>query len=412
MPSIEAAKRMNAAKFGNAETVGQAYKNISDNVMEWTWASNIQSRRCYIYDYAHDDQPDKYYGMTYENTSKYPVDIKFIVTKYGTVDKDQVEYHIQFRPSQKVQFDESDELYYFETDYRQKYGNSTFIGLYCDIPDDNGTYYKWLICGKEIGNQFIKYSVLPVTYRFMWIEREDSQAIKRRMWGVLRQQSSSSSGLSDNSTFTLEDNKNKIWLPLNRITERIWFTNDQNQNLRTIVSAPVENPAVWVVSKVENVQPFGIQKIVCEQTAFNPNTDYIEKDENGNIVGMWADYYFNNIKPADPILPTENAVCKITASTNTLKVGGSYRLLTATFLNSSGGDITGEYLDKMNISCWKCFVGEQDFTNSKLVIWSEQENKNTIKIKIANNRDYLGTIAKIKCIVGDISGELEMEITS
>lgn len=407
MPSIETYKRK-ISLIGT--TIGQAHKHNSDLAMDMTWNNCIGARRCYIYDYAHDDQPDKYYGMTYENTTKYAVDIKFILTRYGTVDKDQVEYHIQFRPSQKVSFDEDDELYYFETDYRKKYGNDTFVGLYCDIPDDNGTYYKWLICGKEIGNQFIKYSVLPVTYQFMWIERGNSTAIKRKMWGVLRQQSSYSSGINANSTFTFEDNKNKIWLPMNRITEKIWFTNDHNQNLRTIVSAPVNNPAVWLVSKVENVQPFGIQKIVCEQTAFNPNTDYIEKDQNGNIVGMWADYYLSDTKPSEPTSLT-NMKCKISASTYSLKIGGSYRLLTATLYNNEGEDITSDYTDMLDLSCWKCFIGENDMTDSEFVLWSSQENKNQVKIKLESNWDFLGKIAKIKFSVGNVSGELDMDIS-
>ena len=91
---------------------------------------DIQSKVCYIYDYFHDDQPDKNVGMTYENTTKTKIDVKFIVKTYQSIDKDQVEYYIQFRPSQKVWFEESDELYYFETDYRQKYCVQDFpIGL-------------------------------------------------------------------------------------------------------------------------------------------------------------------------------------------------------------------------------------------------------------------------------------------
>lgn len=412
MPSIETIRRLNDLRYGKAKTIGEMRKASSDLQMELSWENDIQSRLCYIYDYIRDDQPDKYYGMTYEGTTKFAIDAKFIVTKYGGVDKDQVEYHLQFRPSQKTKFEEMDGLYYFETEYRKRYGSEFPVGLFVDIPDDTGTYYKWLICGKEIANQFVKYLVLPVTYRFMWIERENSQPIKRRMWGVLRQQSSYSSGLSDNSVFTLEDNKNKIWLPLNRVTERVWFTDNENQNLRLIVSAPIENPAVWRVSKVENVQPFGIQKIVCEQTAFNPNTDYLERDIDGNIIGMWADYYLSAAEPVEPEVPTGNISCKVTATTDNLKVGGSYRTITVAFFDSLGNDITSDFLEKLNISCWKCFVGGEDITEAPFVVWSEQDVKNEIKIKFLNNRDYLGEVAKIKCSVGDISGEINMSITS
>ena len=110
---------------------------------------DIQSKVCYIYDYFHDDQPDKNVGMTYENTTKTRIDAKFIVKSYQSIDKDQVEYYIQFKPSQKTRFEEGDELYYFETDYRRKYGVQDFpIGMMIDIPDDTDLYHKWLICSK------------------------------------------------------------------------------------------------------------------------------------------------------------------------------------------------------------------------------------------------------------------------
>ena len=130
MPSLQTARRVANAKNNGAKTIGQIYKEQSDFIMEETFLNDIQSKVCYIYDYFHDDQPDKNVGMTYENTTKTKIDVKFIVKTYQSIDKDQVEYYIQFRPSQKVWFEESDELYYFETDYRQKYGIQDFpIGL-------------------------------------------------------------------------------------------------------------------------------------------------------------------------------------------------------------------------------------------------------------------------------------------
>ena len=130
MPSLQTARRVANAKNNGAKTIGHIYKEQSDWLMEETFSNDIQSKVCYIYDYFHDDQPDKNVGMTYENTTKTKIDAKFIVKTYQSIDKDQVEYYIQFRPSQKVWFEESDELYYFETDYRQKYGVQDFpIGL-------------------------------------------------------------------------------------------------------------------------------------------------------------------------------------------------------------------------------------------------------------------------------------------
>ena len=190
MPSLETARRIASAKTNNASTIGQIHKAMSDFTMEHTWDSDLSSKVCYIYDYFHDDQPRLKDCMTYENTTKTRIDAKFIVKSYQSMDKDQVEYYLQFKPSQKTHFDEDDELYYFETDYRSRYGNDNFISLYVDIPDDEGIYHKWMILKKEIANQFVKYLILPVNYELMWIERNGQEKIKRRMWAILRNQNS------------------------------------------------------------------------------------------------------------------------------------------------------------------------------------------------------------------------------
>ena len=174
----------------NYPTLGEKLKSDSDMLMELTWDSDIQSKICYIYDFYHDDQPRLAEGMTYDTTTKTRIDAKFIVKSYQSMDKDQVDYYIQFKPSQTVRFSENDELYYFETDYKSVYGNTFPVGEYIDIPDNRGVYHKWLICREERANQFPKYLVLTCDYELCWIEINGKDRIKRRMWSVLRMQSS------------------------------------------------------------------------------------------------------------------------------------------------------------------------------------------------------------------------------
>ena len=130
MPNLETARRMQSAQNNGATTIGQIHKDNSDFIMEQTWLNDLQSRVCYIYDFYHDDSPTLNNHITYsDNTTKTKIDAKFIISSYGSIDKDQVAYHILFKPSQKLDFEEGDELYYYETDYKQKYGVHSFIGL-------------------------------------------------------------------------------------------------------------------------------------------------------------------------------------------------------------------------------------------------------------------------------------------
>lgn len=409
MPSLQTARRIANAKTNNAKTLGQIYKEQSDWAMEQTWDNDIQSKICYIYDFYHDDQPRLAEGMTYENTTKTRIDAKFIVKSYQSMDKDQVDYYIQFKPTQKTHFSEGDELYYFETDYRKKYHNDNFIGLFIDIPNDENIYEKWMILRTEPANQFPKYLILKCNYELMWIENNGTEKIKRRMWSVLKMQSSYNSGLWTDLRFTSQENQDKVWLPLNPITEKIWYTNESSKNMRVLVSSFTDNAVAWQISKVENAQPLGVQKLTLYQDFFDQHRDYIEKDSDGNIIGMWASYFDSEIAPTDPSTPTtppSSITARISASTSTIKVGGSYKNLTVNIFNDSNEDITTEYTDAT--FTWTCSIDNEDWTDK--VTWRAGTEYNQKKIKFPNDASTIGKILSVKCEIVKDNLPIESEI--
>lgn len=409
MPSLQTARRVANAKNNGAKTIGQIYKEESDWAMEQTWDNDIQSKICYIYDFYHDDQPRLAEGMTYENTTKTRIDAKFIVKSYQSMDKDQVDYYIQFKPTQKTHFSEGDELYYFETDYRKKYHNDNFIGLFIDIPNDENIYEKWMILRTEPANQFPKYLILKCNYELMWIENNGTEKIKRRMWSVLKMQSSYNSGLWTDLRFTSQENQDKVWLPLNPITEKIWYTNESSKNMRVLVSSFTDNAIAWQISKVENAQPLGVQKLTLYQDFFDQHRDYIEKDENGNIIGMWASYFDSEIAPTDPDTPTtppSSITARISASTSTIKVGGSYKNLTVNLFNDFNEDITTEYADAT--FTWTCSIDNEDWTDK--VTWRAGAEYNQKKVKFPNDNSVIGKILSVKCEIVKDGLPIESEI--
>lgn len=409
MPSLQAARRVANAKNNGAKTIGQIYKEQSDWAMEQTWDNDIQSKICYIYDFYHDDQPRLAEGMTYENTTKTRIDAKFIVKSYQSMDKDQVEYYIQFKPTQKTHFSEGDELYYFETDYRKKYHNDNFIGLFIDIPNDENIYEKWMILRTEPANQFPKYLILKCNYELMWIENNGTEKIKRRMWSVLKIQSSYNSGLWTDLRFTSQENQDKVWLPLNPITEKIWYTNESSKNMRVLVSSFTDNAIAWQISKVENAQPLGVQKLTLYQDFFDQHRDYIEKDSDGNIIGMWANYFDSEVAPTDPstpTAPTSSITARISASTSTIKVGGSYKNLTVNLFNNFNEDITTEYADA--IFTWTCSIDDEDWTDK--VTWRAGTEYNQKKVKFPSDTSVIGKILSVKCEIVKDNLPIESEI--
>lgn len=415
MPSLQTARRVANAKNNGAKTIGQIYKEQSDELMEWTWDNDIQSKVCYIYDYAHDNEPELKDHMTYENTTKTRIDAKFIITQYGSISKDQVAYHLMFKPSQPLEFNDGDELYYFETNYRKKYDIPFPCSLYIDIPNEKGIYEKWLIINEEQGNQFIKYNILPINYRFEWVETSGQNRYKRRMWGVDRQQLNYTAGVWIDRYFNIPDNVDKAFLPLNNITENINYVDENSNNQRMIISAKTKHPLTWKLTKLENTKPLGLLQLTFSQTSFDQNNDYIEKDDDGNIIGMWADFY-ESITPIDPDIPSptpSTTYGKITASTSTIKVGGSYKNLTLKLYDADDNEITDSYSSySPDDFKWTCSItyGNKTTDLTDVVSWLKGSLFNQRKIKFPNNRSYLGKILDVKCIVDGIETVEKFEI--
>ena len=416
MPSLQTARRVANAKNNGAKTIGQIYKEQSDWAMEQTWDNDEQSKLCYIYDWKHDDSPNMNIGMTYENTTKTPIDAKILVSKYGSIDKDSPTLQCQFKPSQKEYFTEEDDLFYME-EYRKKYQlDDIFVGMYLDVPDKKGVYHRHLICMKDVEQNFQKYFLLPCDYLLQWVQTKADKRYRRSMWCVLKSQSSYNSGIWVDNVTASQQNQELLFIPTNEVSDTIYYVSESDENnQRLIVDVPnysIENwtPNTWVVSKVERVNVRGRTKLTLYQKPFNSNTDYIEKDENGIITGLWANY-FDGTAPTDPSIPTtppSSITARISASTSTIKVGGSYKNLTVNLFNDSNEDITTEYTDAT--FTWTCSVDDEDWTDK--VTWRAGTEYNQKKVKFPNDTSVIGKILSIKCEIVKDNLPIESEILS
>lgn len=414
MPSLQTARRVANAKNNGAKTIGQIYKEQSDWAMEQTWDNDEQSKLCYIYDWKHDDSPNMNIGMTYKNTTKTPIDAKILVSKYGSIDKDSPTLQCQFKPSQKEYFTEEDDLFYME-EYRKKYQlDDIFVGMYLDVPDKKGVYHRHLICMKDVEQNFQKYFLLPCDYLLQWVQTKADKRYRRSMWCVLKSQSSYNSGIWVDNVTASQQNQELLFIPTNEVSDTIYYVSeDNNNNQRLIVDIPnysIENwtPNTWVVSKVERVNVRGRTKLTLYQKPFNSNTDYIEKDENGIITGLWANY-FGGTAPTDPSIPTtppSSITARISASTSTIKVGGSYKNLTVNLFNDSNEDITTEYADAT--FTWTCSIDNEDWTDK--VTWRAGTEYNQKKVKFHNDTFTIGKILSVKCEIIKDNLPIESEI--
>jgi hypothetical protein len=409
MPSLSTARRVSSAKNNNAKTLGQIRKENSDTAMELLWDSDPQSKVCYIYDWRHDDSPNMNVGMTYNHTTKTRIDAKIIVSTYGSISKDQPTLQCQFKPSQKEYFDETDELFYME-EYRVKYQmDDIFTGMYLDVPDKKNVYHRHLICMKDIEQNFQKYFILPCDYNLQWVQFKNNEKIKRSMWCVLRSQSSYNSGLWTDLRFTTQQNQEILFIPTNSISDTIYYVSEGSQkNQLIIVDVPNYSidhwtPNTWIVSKVERVNVKGRTKITLYQTFFDEHRDVIEKDDNGNIIGMWANLNDSILEPTEkpeihsPLLPPEHSAT-ISSSTPYIKVGGSYKTLTFKSENESTNYENCTFV-------WTCSIDGTSVDDKVTKI--NGKNPNQKKIKFPNDSSQLGKKLSIKCTMTNSDGTIE-----
>jgi hypothetical protein len=153
---------------------------------------------------------------------------------------------------------------------------------------------------------------------------------------------------------------------------------------RAVISEPREEPICWECSKVDDVGAKGIIRLTWAQTTWNEHTDYIEKDSEGNVIGMWCNYFDDNGKPPEKeAVPQTYIYSTITYSgRNEIKVGGSFKKLTVNFFEN---DKPIDY----KLGNWAFEINGED-ASSLLTTSTEGLEPNQIKVKFIGSEKYMG----------------------
>lgn len=366
---------LNRVTYGkDIRSGGQQRKTVSDMIMNETWWEDPQSRVAYIYDYYHDLEPTTNTNRhPADDVNKTPIDIKFIITQYESISKDQVEYHMLFRPGAPQAVN------YFD-DASGKYGADYPVGMYIDIPDDEGIYNRWLICNREIANQFVKYSILPCNYYFHWVYNHK----KYDMCGVVRLRNSYNSGEWTSYMTTTIQNQNQVWLPQNDITCDLYY------NQRFIIDSRADiqgynSYLAWHTSKVENIHPRGIVKLTLAQELFDENRDKFDPD-NGYL---YADYALLGEDQINESELDTGEFSKIVFNGNpNIRVAGTGKNLSVKFFNRDGEEITKRAVSKNLSDYWSIEIFNKDGTVYEEpplvtdILTSVDDSMYTVKINI------------------------------
>lgn len=373
---------------------GRAHKGNSDMIMDATWFRDIQAQTAYVYDYYHDLKSEEKFRLDDLHPDiderKTPLDIKFIRHAKQTYDKDQVTFWIQMRPGQECNLDYYDEV------LGGRYDALFPIGCYIDILHDDNKYHRWLVVDRANwnGNQFPTFEILKCDKVFQWIHDDK----KYQCAGVLRSQNSYNSGLWTDYKITTVEDQQKFAVPMTRETETLFY------NHRLIIDTKVKSePRAWLISKINRISPNGVCRVTLTQDTYNQHTDYIEYDESGDIIGMWADYYRSSVEPA-PIVPDEPSDITVVISCtgkHQLKVGGSEKTLTASFIDVDGNSVEYQSGD------WAFTIDGDDVSNL-LTLTPVSDGK--VKVKFDGDDTYINKILTATFTSGDLSSSLDLEI--
>lgn len=305
---------------------GEVYKNQSDMIMNETWWNDIQSQKAYIYDYYHDNDPYTFKNRDPANDPlKTEVDVKFIVSQYETLNNDQVEYHVQFRPGLE------NPLSYYDGDIG-RFGASFPMGLYIDLKDEAGKYNRWLICLENEGNQFIKFSVLPCNYLLHWVYKQHLYD----MCVCIRSRNSYSSGIwSDNMTTTVQDQA-QIFLPQCELTKNFYYKQRLVVDSRDGVQG-LDSYLAWQVTDIKDTFPKGIIKATLYQDLYDPNKDLYDP-ATGYLYADFASYIEGNKSSQSE----DSEHSEISCSGQQNLYVGSAKTVNLKFYDSTNTEITKE----------------------------------------------------------------------
>ena len=387
MPNLDLYKKMH---YG-AKTSGQAHKIQSDNVLESTWYNDIAAKIGFLYDQYHDDEFELSEDLhPYNSRTKIPVEIKHYEIEYNSLAKDEIAHHIMFKPSYEPN------VPYYEDKFAKPLGAIFPIGLYLDLPDESGIYRRWLVVGeyREYSNQFLSYLVLPCDHKLQWVYNNQ----KYESWCVLRSQNSYNSGLWTDYKETAPENQKIVWMPFNDKTQTIFY--DQ----RVVVSQVRETPVVWRVSKVEDMNVKGIARYTMAQDRWDSHRDYIEHDEEGNVIGMWASWFDYDVEPDKPDHPETNITCEISyrgVQNNQFRIKGNPRIFDVKFFRD---DQQIEYQG----GTWS-FIMDGKPCDDLFTI--EHHENDADKIKFIGSDDYKGqTVTLTFTSINNVSDSIEMNI--
>ena len=342
--------------------MGETMRMQSDAIVNATWMNSVSARRVQV-KWLNCGLPPAY---TNPNEFEQPLDAHFELKSAYSLNSGESPYYLTFRPGELARHPEIK------------------VGAYVSIPNVDNVPEWWMIVFIEDDNELKKLQILKCNWTFGWVV---DGKIYRHL-GVLRHGSSTRE--ADENTYTTVVNGNGVmWMATNADTQTI------RPGQRLLISDEGRMPPLcYSVDTITDTMPIGVTKFVISQDTFDTAHDSADL--------MLANYYDSNVEPEESDHESEilgTAAITYNGTKPTVKVGGSYKVFTASFSDENAT------VDKWLISDKNGDIATD--INNYTIEYADKQ----IKLKVALNYELIGTVLIVQVIGTDGStAEISVEV--
>lgn len=342
--------------------MGETMRRQSDMVVNATWLNSVAARRVQVKWLNRGLPPE------YANADEFedPIDAHFELKSAYSIANGESPYYLTFRPGEMVRHPEIK------------------VGAYVSIPNVDNIPEWWMIVFIEDDNELQKSYIMKCNWVFKWVV--DGKIYSHL--GVLRNGSSTREA-DENAYTTMVNGNGVMWMATNYDTQTL------KHGQRLLISDEGRTPPLcYSIGDIIDTRPIGLTKFVLSQGTYD--------DTHDNAELMLANYYDSNVEPeeSDPeieILGT--AVITYNGAQPTVKVGGSYKVFTASF---SDENVT---VDKWLVS------DENGDISADTSNYTIEYDGNQMKFKVSPNYYLIGKVIIVQTIGTDGStAEVRVEV--
>ena len=342
--------------------MGETMRSQSDMIVNATWLNSVAARRVQV-KWLNRGLPPTYISS---NEFEDPIDAHFELKSAYSLNSGESPYYLTFRPGELVRHPEIK------------------VGAYVSIPNVDNIPEWWMIVFIEDDNELKKVQILKCNWTFGWVV---DGKIYRHL-GVLRH-GSSTREVDENAYTTVVNGNGIMWMATNFDTKTI------RPGQRLLISDEGRVPPLcYSVSTITDTMPLGVTKFVISQGTFDAVHDNAEL--------MLANYYENSVAPEASDPETEmlgTAIITYNGTQPTVKVGGSYKVFTASFSDE-------------NVTVDKWFVSDENGDiSADTSNYTIEYDGYQMKLKVALNYNLIGKVIIAQVVGSDGStAEIRVEV--